>query len=123
MEASTVSAGASGTVGVISISVSPCVVGIVSSVSVAPGSESEFSVSLAATATRAESMAGSVTSETSLRELWLIVRTPSMFSYLSATTPTLNPSRAPWLASMSASFPAVVGKIRNVASIPSGVEW
>ena len=115
--ASTVSAGASGTVGVISTSFSPSLVGFVSSDSGDSGSE----FSLAATATFALAIAGSVTSETSFKELAEIVRTPSMFLYLSAITPTLKPSRNPELASTRLSLPAVVFPIENVASIPSSV--
>ena len=104
--ASTASAGASGTVGVFSTSLSPSVVGFVESVSVAPDSDSELS--LAAIATFALAMAGSVTSETSFNLLALIFRTPSTFLYLSARTPTEKPSRSCVLASTSASFPALV---------------
>ena len=115
--ASTVSAGASGTVGVISTSFSPSLVGFVSSDSRDSGSE----FSLAATATFALAIAGSVTSETSFKELAEIVRTPSMFLYFSAITPTLKPSRNPEEASTRLSFPAVVFPIENTASIPSSV--
>ena len=122
LEASTASAAASGTAGVDSISFSPCVgVGVFVSDSSACGSDSESSCSLAATATFALAIAGSVTSETSFRALALITRTPSTFLYLSARTPTENPSRNPDDASTKESFPAVVFPIANVASIPSSV--
>ena len=103
--ASTASVGAS-VVGVFSTSFSPLIVGFVESVSVAPDSDSELS--LAAIATFALAMAGSVTSETSFNLLALIFRTPSTFLYLSARTPTEKPSRSCVLASTSASFPALV---------------
>ena len=116
LEASTGSAATSGTAVGVSTCVSPLVV--CSSVST---SDSESSCSLAATATFADAMAGSVTSETSLSALALITRTPSTFLYFSARTPTLNPSRNPELASTRLSLPAVVLPIENVASMPSSV--
>ena len=128
LDASTVSAAAlSGTV--VSDTCSPSVVGFVFSVSSSKDSEfssidssSLVSVSLAATElTRALSIAGSETKDTSSSEPLATTRTPSTKSCAFTLTPTLKPSRKPVAASTSASLPAVVSAILNVASIPCSV--
>ena len=75
----------------------------------------------ATSATRAESIAGSVTSEVSTIDDLLMTITPSWLSHASTLTPTENPSRNPVDASIRLSFPAAVSAILNVATMPESV--
>ena len=90
---------------------------------VASGSivESEIcSSSVAATdSTLADRIAGSLVNATAVNSPARIRTVPSFnVSYSLNETSTLNPSRKPSCASTSASLPAVVSAILNVASIP-----
>jgi len=71
------------------------------------GTSSVFS-DAATSETRAESIAGSVTSETSISFAAVMCITPSLLFHESTFTPTEKPSRKPVLASTSASSPADV---------------
>ena len=71
--------------------------------------------------TRAESIAGVSTRETSTRLLILTTKPSSVLSYSVNLIPTLKPSFKPSMASTIASLPRWVLAILKVASIPVSV--
>ena len=102
---------------------SPSVVGVTSGSIVESETSFSSAVVAATDSTRADRIAGSDVNATAVNSPARILTVPSLsVSYSSNETSTLNPSRKPSCASTSASLPAVVCAILNVASIPSSLD-